>query len=72
MHLLASYGFQTSEPTFDWATLIANKDKEIDRLEAIYGRLMGNAGVDLPPSSHGDEVLIQCLSMGERFQRKEF
>ena len=49
VHLLAGYGFQTSEPTFDWATLIANKDKEIDRLEAIYGRLMGNAGVEIYP-----------------------
>lgn len=32
---------------FDWATLRDNKDKEIDRLEGIYGNLLDNAGVDI-------------------------
>ncbi len=31
-----NYGWSGEKPTFDWATLIANKDKEIDRLNAIY------------------------------------
>ena len=30
------YGWTVAEPTFDWATLIANKDREIARLEAAY------------------------------------
>src|ERR1700760_4689889 len=32
----AGFGWTVPEPTFDWATLIANKDKEIARLEAAY------------------------------------
>ena len=32
----AGYGWTLPEPVFDWATLIANKDREIDRLEAAY------------------------------------
>ncbi len=32
----AGFGWTAPKPTFDWATLIANKDKEIDRLERAY------------------------------------
>jgi glutathione reductase (NADPH) len=32
----AGFGWTVQEPSFDWATLIANKDKEIARLEAAY------------------------------------
>jgi glutathione reductase (NADPH) len=32
----AGYGWSIPEATFDWPTLIANKDKEIARLEAAY------------------------------------
>jgi len=32
----AGYGWTVSEPTFHWPTLIANKDREIARLEAAY------------------------------------
>src|SRR5438270_2674834 len=32
----AGFGWTVSEHVFDWTTLIANKDKEIDRLEAAY------------------------------------
>src|SRR3954469_15956506 len=32
----AGYGWTLGEPTFDWGTLIANKDREIARLEAAY------------------------------------
>lgn len=32
----AGYGWTSAAPTFDWATLIANKDIEIARLEAEY------------------------------------
>src|ERR1700755_3478163 len=32
----AGYGWTVPEPSFDWAPLIANKDREIDRLEAAY------------------------------------
>jgi len=32
----AGYGWTVGEPVFDWQTLIANKDREIDRLESAY------------------------------------
>src|SRR4030088_3331222 len=32
----AGFGWTVPEPTFNWATLIANKDREITRLEAAY------------------------------------
>ncbi len=41
----AGFGWTVHHTTFDWPTLIANKDKEIARLEAAYGRLLQSAGV---------------------------
>ena len=41
------FGWQQAHPGFDWPTLIANKDAEIDRLNGIYIRMLNNAGVDL-------------------------
>src|SRR5450631_3262216 len=32
----AGYGWTVQQPTFHWPTLIANKDREIARLEAAY------------------------------------
>src|ERR1700752_4305711 len=32
----AGYGWTLPQPDFDWPTLIANKDREIARLEAAY------------------------------------
>ncbi len=34
-------------PRFDWPTLIANKNREIERLNAVYRRVLGSAGVTL-------------------------
>ena len=39
------FGWSAAEPTFDWSKLIANKDKEIARLESIYLRNLEGAGV---------------------------
>src|ERR1700682_1271656 len=43
----AGYGWTVSPPTFDWPTLIANKDREIARLEAAYVAGLQNAGVTI-------------------------
>ncbi|WP_119459968.1 glutathione-disulfide reductase [Rhodospirillaceae bacterium SYSU D60014] len=43
----AGYGWAVPEPTFDWPTLIANKDREIDRLNDIYKKLLADASVTL-------------------------
>ena len=39
------FGWTVPRPTFDWATLIANKDREIARLNCIYRELLEGAGV---------------------------
>jgi glutathione reductase (NADPH) len=41
----AGFGWTVPHATFDWATLVANKDKEIARLEAAYGSLLAKSGV---------------------------
>ncbi|MCW1246474.1 glutathione-disulfide reductase [Pseudomonas sp. SAICEU22] len=43
----SAYGWTAGEASFDWATLIANKDREINRLNGIYRNLLGNSGVTL-------------------------
>lgn len=43
----AGFGWTVGEAHFDWKTLIANKDKEIDRLNGIYIRNLNNAGVEI-------------------------
>jgi glutathione reductase (NADPH) len=42
-----SFGWTTGEPGFDWATLIANKDRQIHHLNGIYRNLLVNSGVTL-------------------------
>ncbi len=42
-----AYGWTAGEASFDWATLIANKDREINRLNGIYRNLLVNSGVVL-------------------------
>lgn len=39
------FGWTFQKPEFSWSALIANKDKEIGRLNQIYHRLLDNAGV---------------------------
>jgi len=41
----AGYGWTVPRSSFDWPTLIANKDKEIARLEAAYIATLEKAGV---------------------------
>jgi glutathione reductase (NADPH) len=41
----AGFGWTVSNASFDWTTLIANKDREIARLEAAYGATLAKAGV---------------------------
>jgi glutathione reductase (NADPH) len=42
-----SFGWSAGEAEFDWSTLIANKDREIHRLNGIYRNLLLNSGVTL-------------------------
>lgn len=42
----AGYGWTVPESSFDWKTLVANKDREIARLEGLYERNVKAAGGD--------------------------
>lgn len=61
----AGFGWTVPAPRFDWAALIANKDREIDRLEGIYEKLLANAGVK---ALHGHARLIDphTVEVGDR------
>ncbi|MEI7598754.1 MAG: glutathione-disulfide reductase [Aestuariivirga sp.] len=41
------FGWTTDKVTFDWSTLIENKDREIDRLNKAYIRNLEGAGAEL-------------------------
>lgn len=43
----AGYGWQMDEMTFQWQTLLDNKNKEIKRLNQIYEKLLIDAGVTI-------------------------
>jgi glutathione reductase (NADPH) len=43
----SGFGWTVGQPQFDWPTLIANKNREIHRLNGIYRNLLVNSGVTL-------------------------
>lgn len=49
-HDASGFGWSVGQRCFDWATLIRNKDKEIDRLEGIYRSNLEKAGVEIVDS----------------------
>jgi glutathione reductase (NADPH) len=64
----AGFGWTVPEPTFDWPTLIANKDKEIARLEAAYRTNLEKAGVETVKSRAviEDANTVRLLASGAR------
>ncbi|SDT24668.1 NADPH-glutathione reductase [Pseudomonas asplenii] len=64
------FGWSLGEANFDWATLIANKDKEINRLNGIYRNLLVNSGVTLL-EGHGKLVDPHQVEVnGQRYSAK--
>jgi glutathione reductase (NADPH) len=63
----AGFGWTIPHASFDWKTLIANKDKEIGRLETVYGTLLEKPGVKVFKSRATllDAHTVQAAS-GER------
>lgn len=53
----SGYGWTVGETGFSWPTLIANKDKEILRLNGIYESLLEKAGVQI---LHGHATLVDA------------
>jgi glutathione reductase (NADPH) len=42
-----TFGWSTGEPRFDWPTLLANKNREIARLNGVYEKVLRDAGVTI-------------------------
>ncbi len=42
-----SFGWSVGEPKFDWPTLLANKDREIARLNGVYEKALVSAGAQI-------------------------
>uniref|UniRef100_UPI0038993762 glutathione-disulfide reductase n=1 Tax=Dongia deserti TaxID=2268030 RepID=UPI0038993762 len=64
------YGWSVPKPSFDWARLIANKDKEIDRLNQAYKSTLAKAGVELI-ESRAELVDQHTISIGGKQVRAE-
>ena len=43
----AGFGWTVNDPRLDWTKLIANKDKEITRLNGVYRKILGDSGVEI-------------------------
>ena len=68
----AGFGWTVPKPAFDWATLIANKDLEIARLEAAYVAALERAGVNLARSRARleDAHTVILEATGERIRAR--
>ncbi|HEX2216380.1 MAG TPA: glutathione-disulfide reductase, partial [Xanthobacteraceae bacterium] len=68
----AGYGWTVPDPSFDWPTLIANKDREIARLETAYTANLQNAHVAIEKTRAILEDLntVRLLATGERVRAK--
>jgi glutathione reductase (NADPH) len=66
------FGWTVPEPTFSWPTLIANKDREIDRLEKAYLSTLERAKVQTVKSRAVlvDPHTVKLLATGETVRAK--
>ena len=64
----AGYGWSLGDATFDWPTLIANKDREIARLEGLYTKNVEAAGVTIfsDRAVFVDAHTLMLLNSGKR------
>src|SRR5919198_649332 len=70
--IAAGYGWSVEEPSFDWAKLIGNKDREIARLELAYTTNLERAGVKIVKSRAvlEDAHMVRLLATGERIRAR--
>jgi glutathione reductase (NADPH) len=68
----AGYGWTLGEPSFDWGALIANKDREIARLEAAYVANLNRANVSILKTRAvlEDAHTVRLLADGRRVRAK--
>lgn len=61
----SGYGWTVGESKFDWKTMITAVNKEVDRLNGIYQRMLDNSGVKLY-RSHGKFIDSHTIEVGEQ------
>jgi glutathione reductase (NADPH) len=68
----AGYGWTVPEPSFDWKTLIANKDREITRLELAYTTNLERSKVEIVKSRAviEDAHTVRLLASGATVRAK--
>jgi glutathione reductase (NADPH) len=68
----AGFGWSVPPPRFDWATLIANKDREIARLESVYRTNLEKSGVEILDSRAvlEDPHTVHILKTDERVRAR--
>src|SRR3954452_8711119 len=68
----AGYGWSVPAPSFDWATLIANKDREIARLEEAYTANLTRANVMIHKTRAvlDDAHTVRLLADGQRVRAR--
>jgi glutathione reductase (NADPH) len=68
----AGFGWSVPEPSFDWPSLVRAKEKEITRLEGIYGSTQEKAGVTVVKSRAvlEDTHTIRLLADGRTITAK--
>src|SRR4051795_6976073 len=66
------FGWTVPEPAFDWATLFANKDREIDRLEKAYTANLDRSKVKIAKSRAVmlDPHTVKLTATGETVRAK--
>jgi glutathione reductase (NADPH) len=66
----AGYGWTLNEPVFNWSSLVANKDREIARLELAYTTTLERAGVNIVKSRAvlEDARTVRLLATGEKIR----
>src|SRR5690349_23435031 len=67
----AGFGWTIPAPTFDWPTLIRNKDKEIARLEAAYTTNVEKSGAEVVKSRAVlEDANTVCLANGKKVRAR--
>jgi glutathione reductase (NADPH) len=68
----AGFGWTLPPPSFDWSALIANKDREIERLEGAYVATLQKAGVAIVRSRAviEDANTVRLTATGERVRAR--
>lgn len=61
----AGYGWTVGDTSFDWEKMITAVNNEVDRLNAIYSRMLDNSGVQLF-EGYGKFVDSHTIEIGEK------